>query len=295
MRIVFFGTPEFAVASLDALFQAGYEIAGVVTSVDGIGGRGRSRIIESAVKKYALSKGLKILQPKSLKSKNFLSELSSLKGDLFIIVAFRMLPEVVWDMPRYGTYNLHGSLLPKYRGAAPINWAIIRGEKTTGVTSFRLNKDIDTGDIAFQAKINIGENENAGSLHDKLMILRNTIILYKQIDSEATPAPKLFLENCRINWNSESDEVLNFIRGLSPYPGAWTVLDGMVLKIFEVRKSDFVGRNEPGQIAFCGKNTIVVSCKDTFLELMTIQLEGKKRMDVASFVNGYQIKTMKMN
>ncbi len=254
LRIVFMGTPEFAVPSLNKLYEAGYDIAGVITAPDKPAGRGM-KLSESAVKKYALEKNLKILQPAKLKDPGFIKELEALKADVQVVVAFRMLPEAVWNMPPLGTINLHGSLLPQYRGAAPINWAIINGEKETGVTTFKLKHEIDTGDILLQQKIKIEEDETAGSLHDKMMdvgadLLLQTINQLEQgtikevpqnspftIDHSPPPlAPKIFTEMCEINWNKNVKDIYNFIRGLSPYPAAFTYLNGKKLKIFSAGK-----------------------------------------------------------
>ncbi len=296
------GTPDFAVPSLDILIKNGYEVVGVITATDKMGGRGKKKVIQSAVKRYALEKGLKILQPKNLKSPEFLEELESLKANLQVIVAFRMLPKVVWDMPELGTFNLHGSLLPKYRGAAPINWAVIKGEKETGVTSFFLKQEIDTGDMLFQEKMSINENETAGEVHDRMMELGAQIVLktvkaiekkdyqlQKQDDSLATKAPKIFHETCEINFDQSSKKVHDFIRGLSPYPAAWTSLDGKTLKILRStyieEKHDFPA----GKIVSDGKKTLRISTSDGFIEVLELQLQGRKRMKVFDFLNGYSI------
>ena len=243
MRIVFMGTPDFAVASLDILVQNGYDIAAVITAPDRLGGRGMKQIIESPVKKYAVEHNIRILQPEKLRNEDFLKELKELNAELQIVVAFRMLPEVVWNMPPLGTFNLHASLLPKYRGAAPINWAIINGEKTTGCTTFFLTHEIDTGNILLQNEISIDEQDTAGSLHDKLMTTGANLVLQtvRGIESQSiTPfpqtgepslAPKIFYDTCRIDWNTSVDKAYDFIRGLSPYPGAWTTVNGVQLKI----------------------------------------------------------------
>ena len=233
MKIIFMGTPEFAVPSLDILVQNGYEIAAVVTAPDSMGGRGGKQLIESAVKKYAVEKQIPVLQPEKLKSPAFIDTLKNIKADIQIVVAFRMLPEMVWNMPPLGTFNLHGSLLPKYRGAAPINHAIINGEKETGVTSFKLKHEIDTGDILMQKTIPISDDENAGSLHDKMKMIGAEVVLetvkmiengdytfIRQKDELASHAPKIFHETCRIDFNNPIQKIHNFIRGLSPYPGA---------------------------------------------------------------------------
>ncbi len=302
MKIVFMGTPEFAVPSLEILLKNKYNIVGVVTSTDKYGGRGMKKLIESPVKKYALEKGLKIMQPKNLKSPEFIDELKSLNADLQIVVAFRMLPEVVWNMPPLGTYNLHSSLLPKYRGAAPINWAIIKGEKETGVTSFKLQHKIDTGDILFQEKIKIDENETAGELHDKLMILGAEVVL-KTVNSikqgkvelktqnelEATKAPKIYTEDCKINWDDTASNIHNFIRGLSPYPGAWTILDKKFFKIFRASKIEDQNGGSPGKIFTDNKKYLKISTCDGVIDVLEVKMQGKKKMNIKSFLNGYDI------
>lgn len=302
MNIVFMGTPEFAVPSLDILIRNGFNIVGVITSTDKYGGRGMKKLIESDVKKYAVGHGLKVLQPKNLKSPDFIEELKSLNADLQIVVAFRMLPEVVWNMPNLGTYNLHSSLLPKFRGAAPINWAVIRGEKETGVTSFKLQHKIDVGDILFQEKIKIYADETAGELHDRLMLLGSEVVLktaialksgdvkLKSQDSlEATSAPKIFNDDCEIDWNKEVRSVYDFIRGLSPYPAAWTKIDNKVFKIF---KSNIVEDNhikEPGTIITDNKKYLKICAKGGLIDVKEVKMQGKKKMDIKSFLNGYTI------
>lgn len=301
LRIVFMGTPEFAVPSLDILVQNGYNVVGVVTATDKMGGRGGKQLIESAVKKYALEKGLKILQPEKLKSPEFTKELQALNADLQIVVAFRMLPEIVWAMPPKGTFNLHGSLLPKYRGAAPINWAIINGEVETGVTTFFLQHEIDTGDVIIQTKIPIGENETAGEVHDRMMLLgaetvlktvqmieKNNIILQKQNNIEASHAPKLFHETCEINFNQTTQKVHNFIRGLSPYPAAWTTLDGLEFKILRTTKEIILHGLEPGKFISDNKKILKIATIDGFVHVHELQLQGRKRMDTVAFLNGYK-------
>ena len=249
LRIVFLGTPDFAVGSLNALLEAGCNIVGVVTSPDKPAGRGL-KLTESAVKKYAISKGLHVLQPEKLKNLAFIEELKALKADIQVVVAFRMLPVIVWDMPLLGTINVHGSLLPQYRGAAPINWAVINGEKETGVTTFKLQHEIDTGDILMQMVIPIGENENAGELHDKMMLVgANTLVetIKGLVDGSVQPksqhesdiinrAPKIFTDTCMIDWNQSTETVFNLIRGLSPYPAAFTYINDKKLKIFACKK-----------------------------------------------------------
>lgn len=300
MRIVFMGTPDFAVASLDAIVKSGYEVVAVVTAPDRKGGRGMKQIIESAVKKYAVEHQIPVLQPEKLKNPDFLEELRSYNADLQIVVAFRMLPEAVWNMPRMGTFNLHGSLLPKYRGAAPINWAIIRGEKTTGVTTFFITHEIDTGNVLMKAEVKIEENDTAGSLHDKLMVTGAELVVKTVAGIEAnsiTPqpqqgepslAPKIFHETCEINWNNSTDSVYDFIRGLSPYPAAWTVFQGQQLKIYEARKT-ITGKIETaGKIVAEGKKTLRIYCNDGYLDVLSVQPEGKRRMSTVDFLNGLQ-------
>lgn len=313
MKIIFMGTPQFAVESLKVLVENKYDIVGVITSTDKYGGRGGKVLMESAVKKYAQNQGLYIMQPKNLKSPEFNAELKSLEADLQIVVAFRMLPEMVWNMPPMGTYNLHGSLLPKYRGAAPINWAVINGDIETGVTTFKLKHEIDTGAIALQKRLPIYITDNVGDVHDRMMevgaaavletvqmIENDTVVLAKQDDALKSKAPKIFTETCEINFNQESKKVYDFIRGLSPYPVAWTMLHNKKLKIYkaDIYKPEItddesetpvklVGDLSPGSISSNGKNEILIDCNDGQLSLKEIQLSGKKRMDVSSFLNGY--------
>jgi methionyl-tRNA formyltransferase len=309
------GTPEFAVASLDALVNAGCTIVGVITAPDKPAGRGM-KLQESAVKKYAVEKGLKILQPEKLKNHQFLEELQSLNADLQVVVAFRMLPEVVWNMPPMGTINVHGSLLPQYRGAAPINWAIINGEKETGVTTFKLQHEIDTGHILLQDRIPIGENETAGELHDTMKEV-GARLLVKTVEGLASGsleekpqsavrgqqptvsgqpsetqslkhAPKIFTETSKIDWNRGVDEVHNLIRGLSPFPGAFTSLDGKMLKIYRSEREHGQPSIKPGEYQTDGKSFLRFSCTDGYLLVKELQLEGKKRMQVEDFLRGYR-------
>lgn len=295
------GTPDFAVPSLDILIENNYNVVAVITATDKKGGRGGKKLIESAVKKYAVSKNIPVLQPPNLKNEAFIEHLRSYQADLQIVVAFRMLPEVVWAMPTLGTFNLHGSLLPKYRGAAPINWAIIKGEKKTGVTTFFIQKEIDTGDIIMQKQLPIGPNETAGGLHDRMMCLgANTILetvkLIGQADLKpslqdhqaATPAPKLFKENCLINFNQPTQTVYNFIRGLSPYPAAWGNLNDEAWKILnanmELKNHEFT----PGTLHTDGKKHLKVATNDGFIHILKLQVPGKRRMDVLDFLNGWK-------
>jgi len=303
LRIVFMGTPEFAVASLDALVNTGYNIVGVVTAPDKPAGRGM-KITESAVKKYAVDKGLHILQPEKLKDSKFIDDLGNLKVDLQIVVAFRMLPVIVWNMPPMGTVNVHGSLLPDYRGAAPINWAVMNGEKETGVTTFKLKHEIDMGDILLQDKFAIGENENATEVHDRMKIIganllvktiqaleAGTIKENPQILSTIEPkhAPKLFTKDCEINWNESASHIHNMIRGLSIFPGALTKLEDKILKIFQSQK-EIIPHNHPIGTVICdGEKILKFACTDGFIQIMDLQLEGKKRMLVEDFLRGFRI------
>jgi methionyl-tRNA formyltransferase len=302
LKIVFMGTPEFAVPSLDILVKNGFDVVGVITSTDKFGGRGNKKLIEPAVKKYALENGLRILQPKNLKASDFIEELRSLEADLQVVVAFRMLPVVVWEMPPLGTINLHSSLLPKYRGAAPINWAVINGEAETGVTTFFLKHEIDTGDVLLSKKMQIGENETAGELHDKLMELGAGVVLEsvkliengnfklkEQDTSQVSKAPKIFHETCEINFDAKTEIVHNFIRGLSPFPTAWTTLDNQKLKIFRSLKDLQKHNFKPGKIETDNKSYFKIATQDGFVQILELQLQGRKRMDVKAFLNGYKL------
>ncbi len=307
LRIVFMGTPEFAEFTLRRLVEDGYNIIGVVTMPDKPMGRHGSVLQSSPVKKYAVEQGIPVLQPEKLKDPAFLEALAALKADLQIVVAFRMLPEVVWNMPRLGTFNLHGSLLPQYRGAAPINWAIINGDKETGVTTFFLKHEIDTGDIIHQERIPILPDDNAETMHDKLMalgadltvrtlqdVLAGNIKPIPQSDipvSELRPAPKIFKETCRIDWNQPTARVRDFIRGLSPYPAAWTVLrspDGTEqdFKIFAAEPVPGAPLQVPGTITCDGRKNLQVATADGALRLLEVQLSGKKRMPTPAFLCG---------
>ena len=305
LRIIFMGTPDFAVASLDSLVKAGCNIVGVITAPDKPVGRGME-IQQSAVKKYAVENNLHVLQPEKLKHPNFLESLRLLKADLQVVVAFRMLPEVVWDMPPMGTINLHGSLLPQYRGAAPINWAIIKGEKETGVTTFKLKHEIDTGDILLQENFPIGENENAGDVHDKMKeigaallvktvkgLADNSIKEAPQLStinyqpSTFLHAPKIFTETCKIDFTKTIDEVYNLIRGLAPYPAAFTFLNGKKLKVYKVDKVNKVPAIATGQFETDHKTFLQFACSNGYIAVLELQLEGKKKMDIAAFLRGY--------
>jgi methionyl-tRNA formyltransferase len=302
MRIVFMGTPEFAVASLAALINTGKEIVGVVTAPDKPAGRGQT-ITESAVKQFASAKGLKVLQPQKLKDPEFLAELKALNADLQIVVAFRMLPEMVWNMPPHGTINLHASVLPDYRGAAPINWAIINGEKETGLTTFKLKHEIDTGDVLLQEKLSIGEAETAGELHDrmkdlgaKLLVetinqLEKGILLAKPQSSpkEEKHAPKLFKEDCKIDWELPAIQIFNLVRGLSPYPTAFTTLLGKNLKIFRASIEKTKPNIPAGNYSTDHKSFLKFAAADGFINLLEVQMEGKKKMGIEEFLRGVRL------
>jgi methionyl-tRNA formyltransferase len=343
LRLVFMGTPEFAVASLEAILDAGYNVAAVVTAPDKPAGRGM-QLTESAVKKFAVAKGLPVLQPEKLKDPAFLGQLRAVGADLQIVVAFRMLPELVWNMPRMGTVNLHGSLLPQYRGAAPINWAVINGEKETGVTTFQLQQDIDTGSILLQDRFPIADTDTAGDVHDRMKVI-GARLLVKTIDGlaagtlVATPqqnppelkhAPKIFTETCRIDWSKTTSEIYNLIRGLSPFPAAFTELDDKTLKVFrsekelhppsasanvlptnglavestgsEAAKPPSVESAEaeaamppatpvPGAYDTDGKTWLRFATPDGYIRVTELQLEGKKKMTIGDFLRGYRFPT----
>ena len=305
-RIVFMGTPEFAVASLDALVKNGHNIVGVITAPDKPAGRGM-KMNMSAVKKFALDNSLNILQPLKLKDPSFLSQLKERDPHLQVVVAFRMLPEVVWNMPPLGTINVHASLLPAYRGAAPINWAIINGEKETGVTTFKLTHEIDTGNILLQERVKIDDDDNAGSLHDKLKIAGAELlvksvdgIVNKSIQEKAQGdliagtnnhiphAPKIFTETCRINWNKTAVEIHNLVRGLSPFPGAFTELQGKVFKIYRTEYKHGRPGSEPGQFDTDHKTFFRFGCADGYVYAKEVQAEGKRRMLIEEFLRGFR-------
>lgn len=304
LRIVFMGTPEFAVTSLEALVKAGCNIVGVVTAPDKPGGRGL-QLQQSAVKKYALTLGIPVLQPEKLKDPAFLDALKNLNADLQIVVAFRMLPEIVWNMPPMGTVNLHGSLLPQYRGAAPINWAVINGEAETGVTTFKLKHEIDTGDILLQESFPIGENDNAGDVHDKMKVI-GAQVLVKTVKGLADgsvreipqvpdqnglplkPAPKIHTDTCRINWSQPVEAAYNFVRGLSPYPGAYMILNEKMLKIFRAKKEVTFPSVPEGEYETDGRTYLKFACTNGYLHLLDIQMEGKKKMTIEEFLRGYR-------
>ncbi|MEA4852024.1 MAG: methionyl-tRNA formyltransferase [Paludibacter sp.] len=309
MRIVFMGTPDFAVESLKILVENNYNVVGVITMPDKPSGRGH-KLQFSAVKQYAIEKNLNILQPEKLKDESFLEALKALHADVQVVVAFRMLPEVVWNMPRLGTFNLHASLLPQYRGAAPINWAIINGEKETGATTFFLTHEIDTGKIILQEKISFSETDDAGSVHDKLMLIgaemvRQTIDLlilgetdaidqsqFIHPETELKAAPKIFKDTCKIDFNKSVDDSYNFIRGLSPYPTAWAELqfpnqqEPTLLKIYETEKEYIQHNNQPGTLITDGKKFAKIALQDGYLQLKSVQAPAKKRMDIGELLRG---------
>jgi methionyl-tRNA formyltransferase len=310
LRIVFMGTPDFAVASLQALVDGGYNVAGVITAPDKPAGRGK-KLTESAVKKYAVENNIKVLQPEKLKNPDFIEELKALKPDLQVVVAFRMLPEVVWAMPPLGTFNLHGSLLPQYRGAAPLNWAVINGETKTGVTTFLLDHKIDTGKILFRREIKIGKNDTVGDVHDRLMevgarlVLKTVDALSKgkvkpipqselESDENSKPAPKIFKIDCKINWTKDVETVRNLIRGLSPHPAAWANLvhkeNGRTIpcKIFFAQPVISAETAAPGTIDSDDESFLNVACGNGWLEITDLQLSGKKRMNAADFLRGFR-------
>lgn len=302
IRIVFMGTPEFAVPSLQIILDAGYPVVGVVTAPDKPGGRGMKQMISSPVKQFALAHHLPVLQPTNLKSPSFIKSLREWQADLQVVVAFRMLPQIVWDMPPLGTINLHGSLLPAYRGAAPIQWAIMRGETITGLTTFKLQHAIDTGSIIRQMTTPILPEDNAGTLHDRMSLLGSKLIagtvdllakgeatFIQQDDSKSSHAPKIDHATARINWNRNGKEINNHVRGMSPFPGAWTILDGKELKIFRLHPFSSQKDKPVGSVSLSGKQMIIQTA-DGEVEIKELQLAGKKKMTAAEFLNGYTIK-----
>ncbi|MBK6967172.1 MAG: methionyl-tRNA formyltransferase [Bacteroidales bacterium] len=310
VRIVFMGTPEFAVESLRQLAENGYEIAAVVTVPDKPAGRGL-KMKESAVKRFAVSQGMNVLQPANLKDAEFISELSSLNANLFVVVAFRKLPDVVWMMPEYGTFNLHASLLPDYRGAAPINHAVINGEHVTGVTTFFLNSEIDTGRIILNRLVSIGPDETAGELHDRMMITGAQLVVetvraieqetFNVLDQPATakgikPAPRIFREHCKIDWSKTAGEVHNLIRGLSPYPGAYSrMISGEQMIEVKILRSAIIRTDEklvPGEVTIADRNRLLVSCSDSYIEILQMQASGKKEMRASDFLRGIRNSTL---
>lgn len=312
LRIVYMGTPDFAVESLRQLVEGGYNVVGVITMPDKPMGRHGSVLQPSPVKQYAVEKGLRVLQPANLKDEAFVEELRSLKADLQIVVAFRMLPEVVWNMPPMGTFNLHASLLPQYRGAAPINWAIINGDTETGITTFFLKHEIDTGEVIQQVRVPIADDDNVEVIHDKLMNLGGRLVtetvdailagtvkpipqeeLINLSEEELRPAPKIFKDTCRIDWSKGVKAVYDFVRGLSPYPAAWTELTNadagaQVLKIFQTEKIFQPHTEETGAISTDGKTYLRVALPDGYLNILSLQLAGKKRMPITDFLRGFK-------
>jgi methionyl-tRNA formyltransferase len=300
VKIVFLGTPEFSVMALDAIIKAGHEVAAVVTMPDKPAGRGM-QFQQSAVKKYALDHQLKVLQPQKLRDEQFISELREINADIQVVIAFRMLPEVVWSMPKYGTINLHASLLPDYRGAAPINWAIINGDTKSGVCTFLLKHEIDTGDILLKQEVEIGESTSAGELHDTLMqvgaevVVKSLEMIEKgNYQTEAQPkfagklAPKIFKQDCQIDWSKSCSSIYNLIRGLSPYPAAHSQLYGKVIKIFKASNEIIGHQNDFGKAFSDGKTYLKFACSDGYILVNELQLEGKKRMLVDEFLRGYK-------
>ncbi len=323
LRIVYLGTPDFAVEPLKCLVEqqrsnknCGYEVVGVVTMPDKIINKRGAQVLMSPVKQYALEQMLPVLQPESLKNEDFLNDLASWHADLQIVVAFRMLPESVWNMPRLGTFNLHASLLPQYRGAAPINWAIINGDKESGVTTFFLKHEIDTGDIIMQDIVTIEDNDTAGTLHDKLMLVGGQTVLKTveaivqgsvkvqaqdtlfSLGTELHPAPKIFRDTCRIDWSKPARSVYNFVRGMSPYPAAWTELKdangaASVVKVYETSVEIAEHSLQPGTIVSDGKNFVKIAVCDGFISLLSLQIPGKKRMAIDDLLRGFNISVMK--
>lgn len=314
LRIVYMGTPEFAVESLRCLVEGGYNIVGVITMPDKPVGRHQDTLQASPVKQYAVSKGLRVLQPERLKDETFLEELRSLKADLQIVVAFRMLPEVVWNMPPLGTFNLHASLLPQYRGAAPINWAVINGDTETGITTFFLKHEIDTGEIIQQVRIPIADTDNVGTVHDKLMMLGGELVVetvdrilegsvksipQEQLHTDAPlrPAPKIFKETCRIDWQGKTlKQLYDFVRGLSPYPAAWCEMQDKqgktyTMKVYETEKEPCTHNDKTGSVISDGRTCLKVAVREGYLHLKEIQLSGKKRMRTEDFLRGFRIES----
>ena len=307
IRIIYMGTPDFAVEPLRRLVEGNYNIVAVITMPDKPVGRHHDVLQQSPVKQYALAHGIPVLQPEKLKDEAFLEELRSYKADLQVVVAFRMLPEVVWAMPRLGTFNLHAALLPQYRGAAPINWAIINGDKQTGITTFFLDHDIDTGQVIYREAVPIHDDDDVEAVHDRLMMLGAELVL-KTVDdvekgtvnpipqSQLTtdgplhPAPKIFKETCQIRWGElTARQVYNFVRGLSPYPAAWTTLDGVMLKIYKTRVASETNLAKPGTLEGDGRTYLRVACKQGWVDILSLQLAGKKRMPVEDFLRGAHI------
>jgi methionyl-tRNA formyltransferase len=302
LRIVFMGTPEFACAGLEVLIQNNYNVVGVITAPDRKSGRGQ-KITPSPVKEVAVKHGLHVMQPTNLKDPEFIDELKSLNANLQIVVAFRMLPEMVWDMPEIGTFNLHASLLPQYRGAAPINWAVINGETKTGVSTFFLKHEIDTGDLLFRQEEEIKPEDNVGTLYERLMNIGADLILKttqkieigdftttpQQFTEELKAAPKIFKDTCKIDWNNSSKKIHDLIRGLSPYPVAWTELNEKTCKIYKALLTDLPSKGEVGSFESDGKTFLHFNTGDKQLKIEELQLQGKKRMEIGDFLRGYQL------
>lgn len=303
LRIIFMGTPEFAIPSLKILIENDFKVVAVVTALDKPRGRGR-KLSPSPVKAYAVKNNIPVLQPPNLKDQDFIQTLKSFEANLQIVVAFRMLPEVVWSMPEYGTINLHASLLPDYRGAAPINWVLINGEKKTGLTTFFIKKEIDTGNILLKEEVDILPEDDAGSLHDNLMVLGGNLVLktvkavqtgdfaamMQEDSSDLKQAPKIFRDMCEIKWNKSGEEIKNFVRGLSPFPGAWTILNGKMYKIFKVHQKPGRTQNELiGNISTDSRSYLNIFCSNGVISILELQPEGKKRMKIEEFFRGNQI------
>ena len=304
LQIIFMGTPEFAVPTLESLHKSRHKVVAVVTSVDKFGGRGKKVLLESAVKKYAIENDIPVLQPKNLKSKKFNKLLKSYNADVQVVVAFRMLPEMVWNMPPHGTINLHGSLLPQFRGAAPINWAVITGEKVTGLTTFKLKHEIDTGDMIHQVKVKIEENDTAGKIHDKLMVEGGPLMLqtiedlshdrvkfFSQDLSLGSKAPKIFRDTCKVEFSASCRLVHNHIRGLSPYPGAWAILpNGKEIKLLQtslsVETELDIPKLDAGEIYTDNKKFLLIGTEDAYVSILEAQIQGKRRMEIGSILNG---------
>lgn len=300
MRIIFMGTPDFAVPSLQLLVESGYNVVAVITATDKIGGRGRKQLLESAVKKYAVRQDIPVLQPKNLKAPEFIEELRSYRADLQIVVAFRMLPVVVWDMPKLGTFNLHGSLLPRYRGAAPIHWAVINGDTETGVTTFFLQHEIDTGNILLQEKMPIGPDDTTGDVHDNMMELGAKVVLETvrliekgnysptpQDESQVSKAPKIYKETGKLDFSLSAANLHNYIRGLNPFPGAWMTYGELELKLLCSKITAAPFDLAPGTFNTDDENRLFIGTADVPLQILEVQLQGKRRMTAVDFVNGY--------
>ncbi|MCF0054222.1 methionyl-tRNA formyltransferase [Dyadobacter sp. CY356] len=302
LRIIFMGTPEFAVQSLRSLVESNSNVIAVITVPDKPAGRGQKQM-SSPVKIYAEEQGIPVLQPEKLKNPEFIAQLKSLNADLQVVVAFRMLPEIVWSMPKYGTFNLHGSLLPKYRGAAPINWAVINGETESGVTTFFIEKEIDTGKIIFQERDPITPDDDAGSVYERLMHIGGKLVVktvqaiedgnYPQEpqdeSKEIKMAPKIFRETCEIDWTQPAEKIHNFVRGLSPYPAAWTILNGLSCKIFKTGITEDSSEANPGEFKTDHKTFLHFRAGDFWLAIEVLQLEGKKKMEIGDFLRGAKL------